>query len=490
MGKPTGFIDYNRVDSQNRKPLERIRDWDEFHLNLTDEALMIQAARCMDCGVPFCHSGVMMNGMVSGCPCNNLMPEFNELVYRGLWRDALGRLLLTNSFPEFTGRVCPAPCEGACTAGLATEPVCIKELEYSIIEKAFSEGWITPNPPVKRTGKKVAVVGSGPSGLACANVLNQAGHTVVVFEREDRFGGLLMYGIPNMKLNKKIVQRRIELMIAEGVNFIANTEVGRDYSVDRLKQEFDGVVLCGGATKPRDLNIEGRKLEGIHLAMDFLSSNTKSLLNSDLKDGRYISAAGKDVLIIGGGDTGTDCVATSLRHGCTSIVQLEIMPKPPRQRSKDNPWPQFPKVYKDDYGQVEAKALYREDPRHYGITAKRFIGDAKGHLKGVETMEVEWIKTETGSFLPREVSGSEKFWPAQLVLLAMGFLGPEDHLLETLSIQRDSRSNAKSEFGDHSTNITGVFVAGDMRRGQSLVVWAIMEGQLAARECGKYLENL
>ncbi len=490
MGKPTGFIEYKRVDPQNRMSLERIRDWDEFHLELSEDALIIQAARCMDCGVPFCHSGIMINGMVSGCPCNNLMPEFNELVYRGLWKDALDRLLLTNSFPEFTGRVCPAPCEGACTAGLAAEPVSIKELEYSIVEKAFSEGWIIPNPPVERSGRKVAVVGSGPSGLACANVLNKAGHTVMVFERADRFGGLLMYGIPNMKLSKKIVQRRIDLMIAEGVNFTGNTEVGRDYSVDRLKQDFDAVVLCLGATKPRDLEIEGRNLAGIYMAMDFLGANTKSLLDSNLTDGKGISAAGKDVVIIGGGDTGTDCVATSLRHGCRSVAQLEIMPKPPIKRSVDNPWPQFPRFYKEDYGQVEAKALYGEDPRHYEITAKRFVGDFQGNLKGVETMKIEWVKTDTSGYRPREVAGSEKFWPAQTVLLAMGFVGPEDNLLEELAIERDSRSNAKSDFGDHSTNIKGVFVAGDMRRGQSLVVWAIKEGQTAAEECAKYLEKL
>ncbi|MFZ5647116.1 MAG: glutamate synthase small subunit [Bacillota bacterium] len=487
MGKPTGFMEYQRELPQDRHPLERIEDWNEFHHHMPEEALRTQAARCMDCGVPFCHSGIMLNGMASGCPNHNLMPEWNELVYRGLWKEALSRLLKTNNFPEFTGRVCPALCEGACTAGLATAPVTTKNIECAIIEKAYEEGWITPRPPLKRTGKKVVVIGSGPSGLACADQLNKAGHLVTVFERADRIGGLLMYGIPNMKLDKGIVRRRVDLMEAEGVNFVTGTEVGKDYPGEKLLQEFDAVVLCCGATKPRDLHIEGRDLKGIHLAVEFLSANTKSLLDSNLTDGNFISAGGKDVIIIGGGDTGTDCVGTSLRHRCKSVNQLEIMPKPPVERSPDNPWPQFPRIYKVDYGQSEAAALYGSDPRHYCITAKRFIGDDQGHVKEVQTVNVEWVKDDQGRLSPREIPGTGKVWPAQLVLLAMGFLGPEDNLLEQLGVDRDERSNAKAEYGKFATNVKGVFAAGDMRRGQSLVVWAINEGRGAARECDRYL---
>ncbi|MFZ5595549.1 MAG: glutamate synthase subunit beta [Bacillota bacterium] len=489
MGKPTGFMEYQRELPLDRDPLDRIRDWNEFHQTMAEDALKTQAARCMDCGVPFCHSGIMLNGMASGCPNHNLMPEWNDLVYRGLWKEALGRLLKTNSFPEFTGRVCPAPCEGSCTAGMATSPVTIKNIEYAIIEKAYSEGWMSPRPPLERTGKKVAVVGSGPSGLACADRLNRAGHLVTVFERADRIGGLLMYGIPNMKLDKGVVRRRIELMEAEGVVFLPNTEVGRDFPADRLLSEFDAVVLCCGSTKPRDLTIEGRNLGGVHQAMEFLGSNTRSLLDSNHGDGKYISAAGKDVIIIGGGDTGTDCVGTSLRHGCKSVNQLEIMPKPPVERAPENPWPQYPRILKVDYGQEEAAAVQGSDPRHYCITAKRFIGDEQGRVKGVETVSVEWAKDERGRLFPREVPGSEKIWPAQLVLLAMGFIGPEDNLPGQLGLERDERSNVKAEYGKFATNIKGVFAAGDMRRGQSLVIWAINEGRGAALECDRYLSE-
>ena len=487
MGKPTGFMDYQRELPQNRSPLERIRDWDEFQTRITEETLRTQASRCMDCGVPFCHSGIMINGMASGCPNHNLMPEWNEFVYRGLWKEALERLLKTINFPEFTGRVCPAPCEGACTAGMATTPVTIKNIECEIIEKAFKEGWMETRPPVTRTGKKVAVIGSGPAGLACADQLNKAGHQVTVYERSDRIGGLLMYGIPNMKLDKKIVQRRVDLLAAEGILFVTNTEVGSDYPADKLTQDYDAVVLCGGATKPRDLPIEGRNLKGIHMAVEFLSANTKSLLDSGLSDEKYHSAKDKDVLIIGGGDTGTDCVGTSLRHGCRSVNQLEIMPKPSLDRSPDNPWPQFPRIYKVDYGQDEAAAVYGSDPRHYCITAKKFVGDDQGNVKEVQTVNVEWLKDDQGRFIPKEIPGTEKVWPAQLVLLAMGFLGPEDNLLEQLGIQRDPRSNAKAEYQSFTTSVKGVFAAGDMRRGQSLVIWAINEGRGAARECDKYL---
>lgn len=488
MGKPTGFMEYKRELPADRDPLERILDWQEFHHHFQEENLRTQGARCMDCGIPYCHSGVMMNGMAAGCPINNLIPEWNDLVYRGLWREALDRLHKTNNFPEFTGRVCPAPCEGSCTVGLNDSPVTIKNIEHAIIDRGFEEGWVVPQPPSKRTGKKVAVVGSGPSGLACAAQLNKAGHTVTVFERNDRIGGLLMYGIPNMKLDKKkVVQRRIDLMAQEGVQFVTNTEVGKDIPAEKLLTDFDATVLCGGATKARDLPIEGRALKGIHYAIEFLHKNTKSLLDSNHQDDNYISAEGKDVIVIGGGDTGTDCVGTSLRHKCRSITQLEIMPVSSAERAANNPWPQFPRVYKLDYGQEEAKALYGGDPRTYSITTKRFIGDENGHLKELHTIEIEWKKDENGRFGPVEVPGTEKVWPAQLVLLAMGFLGPEDTVLGQLGVERDERSNAKAEHEKFATNIKGVFAAGDMRRGQSLVVWAINEGRGAARECDRFL---
>lgn len=487
MGKPTGFMEYQREMPADRAPLERIKDWDEFHCRMPEDKLRTQAARCMECGIPFCHSGIMINGMVSGCPNHNLIPEYNDLVYRDLWKEALARLMKTNSFPEFTARVCPSPCEGACTAGLAVSPVTTKNIERAIIDKAFEEGWIVPRPPLTRTGKKVAVVGSGPSGLACADQLNKAGHWVTVFERADRAGGLLMYGIPNMKLDKRYVQRRVDLMAEEGIKFVTGTEVGRNYPADLLLKEFDAAVLCGGATRPRDLQIEGRNLQGIYFAVDFLSANTRSLLNSGLTDGKFIPARDKDVIIIGGGDTGTDCVGTSLRHGCRSVNQLEIMPRPPLERSESNPWPEFPRVLKVDYGQEEAAALHGGDPRHYCITAKKFTGDGQGSVKEVHTINVEWVRDDQGRFGPREIPGTDRVWPARLVLLAMGFLGPEDTLLNRLGVERDPRSNVKAGYGDFATSVDGVFAAGDMRRGQSLVVWAINEGRGAAAACDRYL---
>jgi len=487
MGKPTGFMEYQRELPAERAPLERINDWGEFRCGFPEERLRVQAARCMDCGTPFCHSGAVINGVIAGCPNHNLIPEWNDLVFRGLWKEALMRLLKTNNFPEFTSRVCPALCEGACAAGLYSAPVTIKNIENAIIERAYQNGWMVPRPPSVRTGKKVAVIGSGPAGLACADQLNKAGHWVTVFERADRVGGLLMYGIPNMKLDKGIVQRRVDLMAAEGVAFVTGTEVGRDYPVERLLQEFDAAVLCGGATKPRDLPVEGRNLKGIHFAVEFLAANTRSLLSSGLADGKYISASGKDVIVIGGGDTGTDCVGTALRQKCSSVNQLEIMPELPRERGADNPWPQFPRVFKIDYGQEEAAAVYGADPRHYCITAKKFAGDERGYVKEVHTIQVEWVKDEQGLVTPREIPGTGKVWPAQLVLLAMGFTGPEDTLLDQLGVERDGRSNAKAEYGKFATNVKGVFAAGDMRRGQSLVIWAINEGRGAARECDRYL---
>ena len=487
MGKPTGFMEYQRQLPADREPLERIKDWNEFHHYMSEAELQSQGARCMDCGVPFCHTGTMINGMVSGCPLHNLTPEWNDLVYRGLWKEAWMRLRKTSNFPEFTGRVCPAPCEGACTAGMATSPATIRNIECSIINKAYEEGWQQPNPPAKRTGKKVAVIGSGPSGLAAADQLSKAGHSVTVFERADRIGGLLMYGIPNMKLDKNIIQRRVDLMAAEGVNFVTNCEVGKDYPADKLKAEYDAVVLCGGSTKPRDLPVEGSNLKGVYFAVEFLAANTKSLLDNKLADGNFIGAVGKDVIVIGGGDTGTDCVGTSIRHKCQSVNQLEIMPQLPVERAADNPWPQFPRIHKIDYGQEEATALYGADPRHYCITTKKFVGDENGNVKEVHTVQVEWVKDEQGRMMPKEIAGTEKVWPAQLVLLAMGFLGPEDQLLEQLGVERDARTNAKAEYGCYATSVEGVFTAGDMRRGQSLVVWAISEGRQAAREVDKYL---
>ena len=487
MGKSTGFLEYKRELAADRSPLERIRDWQEFHDHVEDEALRLQGARCMDCGIPYCHSGVMIANMASGCPINNLIPEWNDLIYKGHDQEALDRLHKTNNFPDFTGRVCPAPCEGSCTVGLVDQPVTIKSIEYEIIERGFANGWVVPHPPNVRTGKKVAVIGSGPAGLSCAAQLNQAGHLVTVFERADRVGGLLMYGIPNMKLDKKIVERRVDLMRQEGIEFRVNTEVGKDYPVSQLQEDFDAIVLCTGATKPRDLSVSGREFSGVHFAVDFLHKNTKSLLDSALADGNYISAKDLDVIVIGGGDTGTDCVGTSLRHGCKSITQLEILDKPATSRTKENPWPQFPRVYKLDYGQEEALAVYGKEPREYAIMTKRFVGDEQGNVKGLETVRVSWQKDENGRMNPVEIAGSEEFWPAQLILLAMGFLGPEQDLLEQLGVSRDARSNVKAEYGSFKTSVEGVFAAGDMRRGQSLVVWAINEGRAAARECDRYL---
>jgi glutamate synthase (NADPH/NADH) small chain len=487
MGKATGFMDYPRELPLVQSPADRIHTWDEFHSHTDDAMLAQQGARCMDCGVPFCHTGTLIEGMASGCPVNNLIPEFNDLVYRNLWQEALERLHKTNNFPEFTGRVCPAPCEGSCVLGISEPAVTIKNIECSIIDKGFEEGWVVALPPEKRTGKKVAVVGSGPAGLAAAAQLNRAGHLVTVFERADRIGGLLTYGIPNMKLDKRIVQRRVDLLEAEGVKFVPNCEIGKDIPATRLRDEFDAVVLCGGATRPNDFfaRTEGRNLQGIHFAMEFLQANTKSLLDSNHADGRYISAKGKDVIVLGGGDTGTDCVGTSLRHSCKSILQLEIIPMPPLSRAPDNPWPQWPKVYKLDYGQEEAEALFGADPRRYAMQTTAFVGDHAGHVKEIHTTRVEWVK-DNGRSVPKPV-GETMIFPAQLVLFALGFGGPESPVLDQLGVEKDARTNAKADHGKFMTNVPGVFAAGDMRRGQSLIVWAINEGRGAARECDKYL---
>lgn len=487
MGKPTGFIEYLRELPVDRAPLERISDWKEFHPHLEEKRLRQQGARCMDCGVPFCHTGKLISGMASGCPINNVIPEWNDLVYRGLWREALDRLHMTNNFPEFTGRVCPAPCEGSCVLGINEPPVTIKNIENEIIDRGWDEGWVIPESPATRSGKKVAVIGSGPAGLTAAQQLNRAGHLVTVLEREDRPGGLLMYGIPNMKLDKReVVERRIALLEQEGIKFVCNANVGENVEAQLLLRDFDAMVICTGATLPRDLSVEGRNAAGVHFAMEYLTASTKALLNGG-PDHSPIHAHGKDVIVIGGGDTGTDCVGTALRQGCRSLVQLEIMPKAPVERALDNPWPEWPKVLKVDYGQEEAAARDGTDPRVYLTTVKQFVTDKQGALEAVVTVQVKWERNTQGQLMPVEVPGTVQRRPAQLVLLAMGFLGPEQGLLRDLGLEADARSNVKADYGRYETSLKGVFAAGDCRRGQSLVVWAINEGRGAAEACDRYL---
>ena len=493
MGKPTGFIDYLRELPVDRLPLERVRDWKEFHPHMEEKKLRQQGARCMDCGIPFCHTGKLLSGMASGCPVHNLIPEWNDLVFRGLWREALERLHKTNNFPEFTGRVCPAPCEGSCVLGINNPPVTIKQIECAIVDKGWEEGWVLPAPPKARTGKKVAIVGSGPAGLCAAAQLNSAGHSVTVFERADRPGGLLMYGIPNMKLDKElVVQRRVNLLAEEGIVFKTGIAIGKDaeWTAEKLRKDFDSIVLCCGATLGRDLPVENCDAKGVHLAMQFLTNNTRYQLDHSF-DGSNpeLNATGKDVVVIGGGDTGTDCVGTSLRHGCKSVIQLEIMPMPPMERAANNPWPEWPKVYKMDYGQEEAAALQGQDPRQYLVQTKRFLKDDAGNLSGLEICDIEWVNDQ-GRFMPKEKEGSARIIPAQLALLAMGFLGPEQDIVKQFALETDARSNVKADHGKFTTNIPGIFAAGDMRRGQSLVVWAINEGRGAARECDRFLMGI
>jgi glutamate synthase (NADPH) small chain len=487
MGKPTGFIEIQRRTSPARPPLERVRDWSESHPRLDDAELRDQGARCMDCGIPFCHTGTMISGMASGCPINNLIPEWNDLVYRGQWREAAIRLHRTNNFPEFTGRVCPAPCEGSCTVAISDDPVAIKTIEQEIADRAWEEGWITPSPPLTRTGRSVAVVGSGPAGLAAADQLNRAGHLVTVYERAGRIGGLLMYGIPSMKLNKDVVGRRTQLMADEGVRFVTGITVGADVSVERLLAEHHALVLATGATAARDLSVPGRELGGIHLAMSFLRGNTRRLLDGGADAGAPIDAAGRDVVVIGGGDTGTDCVGTAIRQGARSVRQLEIMPRPPDVRAPDNPWPEWPKVYKLDYGQEEAAALWGEDPRRYSTTTRRFIGREE-HVSGIEIADISWGVNAEGRPEMREVPGTSQVIPAGLVLLALGFLGPESALPRAFGCELDPRGNVRTGL-DRMTSVPGVFAAGDCVRGQSLVVWAIREGRMAAQGVDRFLSR-
>ena len=484
MGKPTGFKEFQRDTEKYREVSVRIQDYGEIFTGQHDtEHLKTQGARCMDCGVPFCQSE-------NGCPVNNLIPEWNHLVYTDRWQAALNRLHKTNNFPEFTGRVCPAPCEGSCVLGITNPAVTIKNIENAIVDKGFAEGWITARPPESRTGKNVAVVGSGPAGLAAAAQLNKAGHSVTVYERADRIGGLLMYGIPNMKLGKDVVQRRVDLLTAEGVKFVTKADVGGSgetgIAVQSLQQKNDALLFATGATNARDLDIPGRQLNGVHLAMEFLSANTRSYLDSELKDGHYISAENKDVIVIGGGDTGTDCIGTSLRHGCQSMVNFELLPQSPAERADDNPWPLWPKIHRVDYGHEESQARFGRDPREYGILTKEFIDDGNGNVAGVKVVSVSWSNVD-GQWKMEEIAGSEKVWKADLVLLSMGFLGPEHYLGDAAALEYDARSNYKVEYGNYQTSVDGIFTAGDCRRGQSLVVWGINEGREAAREIDCYL---
>lgn len=483
MGKPTGFMEYERQTSEAVAPKERIKNFNEFHTPLSMEEQRKQGARCMACGVPFCQAGMEIMGMTSGCPLHNLVPEWNDLVYTGNWEQAYNRLTKTNNFPEFTSRVCPALCEAACTCGHYGEPVSVKENEHGIIEYAYENGFAAAKPPKVRTGKKVAVIGSGPAGLAAADQLNKRGHLVTVYERDDRVGGLLMYGIPNMKLEKQIIDRKIDVMKEEGVEFITGVNVGKDIKPAKLLKDYDRVILACGAKNPRDIKAPGRDAKGIYFAVDFLSATTKSLLDSGLKDNKYISAKGKKVVIIGGGDTGNDCVGTSIRHGAASVVQLEMMPKAPDTRAENNPWPEWPKVCKTDYGQEEAIAVFGNDPRIYQTTVKEFLKDKNGNLSGLTVVKLESKKDEkTGRMMMVEVPGSESKMEADMVLIAAGFLGTEKYVADAFGLKLNERTNVETAKGQYETNVKNVFTAGDMHRGQSLVVWAIHEGREVARE--------
>ncbi|AXN38446.1 glutamate synthase [Peribacillus butanolivorans] len=486
MGKTTGFMDYPREKPKDRNPLTRLSDWREYTAPFSDEKLSTQGARCMDCATPFCHMGMELNRVTTGCPIHNLIPEWNDLVYRGRWKEALDRLTKTNNFPEFTGRVCPAPCEGSCTVAINDPAVAIKNIERTIIDKGFESGWITPRIPEYRTGKKIAIIGSGPAGLASADQLNQAGHSVTVYERSDRAGGLLTYGIPNMKLEKDVVARRIKLLNQEGIDFVTNTEIGKDISSEELQNQYDAVILCTGAQKQRDLVIEGREAKGIHLAMDYLTTSTKSLLDSNFEDGQFLNTKGKDVIVIGGGDTGADCVATALRQECKSVVQFGKHPILPTARTSDNMWPAYPNVFSLEYAYEEAEAKFGADPRQYSIQTKKIVADENGNVKELHTISMEKIKGEDGVYIFKEIPGTEKVWPAQFVFIAIGFEGTEQPLLSQFGVETVNQK-IDAVYGEYRTNIEGVFAAGDARRGQSLIVWAINEGREVAREVDRYL---
>jgi NAD(P)H-dependent glutamate synthase small subunit len=481
MGKPTGFMEYPKKSVPYRDASERTADFREIFTQPAEEHLRNQGARCMDCGVPFCQSH-------DGCPIDNLIPEWNDMVYQGRWRDALDRLHKTNNFPEFTGRTCPAPCEGACVLGITDPAVTIKNIENAIIDRGFAEGWVKAHVPAARTGKRVAVVGSGPAGLAAADQLNKAGHEVTVYERADRIGGLLMYGIPNMKLDKQVVNRRVDLLRESGIRFVTNADVGRNVDAAELRGKHDALLLTTGATQPRDLKVPGRELGGVHFAMEYLTANTKSLLDSNLEDRLFLDAKGKRVVVIGGGDTGADCIGTALRHGCKSLINLELLDQPPAKRAPDNPWPTWPRILRTDYAHEESIARFGADPRNYAVVSKEFSANGHGGVGAVRITRIEWQRAD-GSPTPRmvELDGTDQTLDADLILLAMGFLGPEAYLAQKLGVELDARSNYKAAHGSFATSVPGVFAAGDCRRGQSLVVWAINEGRGAARAVDLYL---
>ena len=487
MGKSTGFIEFSRKNCIRENELKRINHWNEFDTPLTEEERKEQGARCMDCGVPFCQSGIILNNMATGCPLNNLIPEWNNFIYLGKWKLGLERLLKTSNFPEFTSRVCPALCENACTCGLHGDSVSVKANEKYLIEKGFSEGIIKANPPKIRTGKKVAIIGSGPSGLACADFLNKLGHNVTVYEREDHVGGLMMYGIPNMKLEKNIIKRRVDILKEEGIIFKTCVNVGIDVSVEELNKEYDAIVITVGASKPRDLKVSGRELNGIYFAVKYLTNNTKRIIGSNFNKGLDILATNKDVIIIGGGDTGTDCVGTAIRQGCKSVNQFEIMGEPLKVREENNPWPEYAKILKIDYGQEECIAKFGHDPRRYLTSVKEFYGDENGNVKSLKTVDVEWIKNKDGKMVLKEVEGSEKIWNADLVLIAMGFTGVEDYIVKDLGVEINNRGSINANDIDYKTSNDKIFVAGDARRGPSLVVWGITEGRNVALSVDKYL---
>jgi len=487
MGKLTGFMDFDRNAGKYREPAARTKDWDEFHELPSDEELKIQAARCMNCGTPFCQTGKEINHLTTGCPVFNLIPDWNDLIYKNHWKKAYDLLNATNNFPEFTGKACPAPCEGSCVLAINEPAVTIKNIEMAIIDRAFQEGWVKPKFPKISTQKNIAIIGSGPAGLACAEQLNSAGHTVTVFERDNRIGGLLMYGIPNMKLNKKTVDRRVEILKEAGVEFLINQEIGKNIEFNDLKNNYHAVVICTGAQKHRNVDLPGRDLKGIHYAMDYLTPSIQHIL-PPLKTNRpLISAKDKNVIVLGGGDTGTDCIGTALRQGCKSIVQFQIHKKPSEQRSDQNPWPLWPMVYTLEYGQTESKALFGQDPRTYKILTEKFVGDKNGNLKEIHTIEVNTKKDKERKTIVEKIPGSEKIWPAELALISIGFEGPEQGFIQKAALDTDKRSNIKANTIDYKTNIEGVFTAGDSRRGQSLIVWAIQEGRRAAYACDQYL---